>query len=79
MANLNTIIEISEMCKLRKIEMKITEAGLVLSAVKDGKTISKCYDLESINIITLDFPVEIMIDIFLEESVLNFNKAVNCA
>ena len=72
MTNLNTIIEISNLCKKNNIEMSIDGSGIVLTAGK----ISKRYELEMLNKIVTDLPIEIIIDLFLEEMVLNFRKAV---
>ena len=75
MTSINTIIELSEVCKEHNIKMGIDESGIMLSALKHGKEISKNYDLETINIIALSYPVQIIIDMFIEEYVLQFKKA----
>ena len=77
MTNLNTIIEISNLCKKNNIEVRIDGSGILLSTYKEGNVISKHYDLEILNKIVDNLPLEIIVDLFLEEMVLKFRKAVN--
>ena len=73
---LNAIIELSKICEKQGVKMGIDETGIVLSTLRHGKEIKKHYDIKSMNIITLDFPLQIIIDMFLEEHVLKFKRAI---
>lgn len=73
---LSAIIELTETCKEHNLKMSIDGSGIILTANKHGNEISKHYDLETINIITLNYPVQIIIDLFLEEYVYQFKRAV---
>ena len=75
MTNLNTIIEISNLCKKHNIDVRIDESGIVFSAYRNGHLFSKRYELEMLSKIVLDLPLEIIIDLFIEESVLQFKRA----
>ena len=71
MTNLNAIIKISDLCKQNNINMTIDGSGIILTA----GSISKRYELDMLSKIVQDLPLEVIIDLFLEEMVLNFQKA----
>lgn len=70
MSNLNAVIEISALCKSRNIDVNIDTSGIVLSTLKNGDTLRKRYDLDTLSKIVTDLPLEILIDVFIEETVL---------
>ena len=74
--SLKSVIDLSNICRQRDVEMMITEAGITLTTNKHGMTVNKSYDLNTINIIALDHPIDIIIDMFLEEIFMKFKKAV---
>jgi len=76
MTSINSIIELTEMCKKNDIEMVIDESGVAISAYRNGKKMSRHYDLKTINIISLNHSIQIIIDTFREEFILQFNRAV---
>lgn len=76
MTNLNTIIELANLCRKRNIEMSINKSQIVLSAYRNGRVLSKSYEFELLGKIVKDLPIEIILDLFIEETVLQFKRAV---
>ena len=75
MANLNMIMEISNLCKKKNIDMRIDESGILLSTYKNREILSKRYDLDTIGNVVENLPLEIIVDMFIEEHVLQFKRA----
>lgn len=75
MNELNAILEISRICKENNIKAAIDESGIVLSTHRNGEEITKRFNLDEINVITMNLPLIVLFDLFLEESVLKFNRA----
>lgn len=75
MTSLNTIIEISNLCKKKNIDVRIDESGIVLSAYRNGNILHKRYELDMLGKIVKDLPLEIIVDLFIEETILHFKKA----
>jgi hypothetical protein len=75
MNKLNALLEISNICRDNNIKATIDETGLYLSTWKDGKKLSRHFNLDEINTVTTNLPMIVLFDIFLEESVLKFNRA----
>lgn len=76
MTSINAVIELSRICEKHNIKMSIDESGVILSAYRHGEKVQKHYDVRTINIISLDHPLQIIIDMFLEEYVYKFKKAI---
>jgi hypothetical protein len=72
---LNAILEISKICKENNIKATIDESGIVLSAMKNGEEITKRFDLDEINIISMNLPLIVLFDLFIEDAVLKYNRA----
>lgn len=78
MNEIKTVIEISNKCKEHNIEAKIDESGMILSANRNGEIISKHFNLEEIGIIALNLPLDIIVDMFLEEIYYHTLQAASC-
>lgn len=76
MNEIKTLIEIVNICKIHNIEVKLAKTGLTLLTRRNGDTISRDYDLDTINIISLNHPLDILIDMFLEDVFLSCGEAV---
>lgn len=74
MTNLNTIMEISNLCHQRNIELKIDHSGIVLSAYRNKNVYTRRYELTDITNVIKDLPLEVIVDLFIEDAVLQFGK-----
>lgn len=75
MNELNAILEISRICKENNIEATIDASGIVLKTDKNGEEITKRFDLDEINIISMNLPLIVLFDLFIEDAVLKYNRA----
>jgi hypothetical protein len=76
MTNLNTIIRLSALCEKHDIELKVDGSGIEFSAYRNGRILNKRYDLDIIGKIVKELPIEVLVDLFIEESILKFKRAI---
>jgi hypothetical protein len=72
---LTAILEISKLCKENDITATIDEKGIILKGYRHGKEVEKRFNLEDITIISMNLPLIVLFDLFIEEQILRYQRA----